>query len=723
MGQRHQLFVIAKIRGRYRSLCAIHHQWLYGQTALRRCLDTLNIFGDPSNRMPLQEELLAASKKDEEFWLAAEDEDEPYIPFPFITTCLTLGASFNTSGYYHGTMLEPFTMAYNEGDNNNGQDSSYSVMIAGIFETRLTLFLTGITIFDITDLHNIRYCFVDYIGMESDREVELMTPLSARTYLEAYYELDKPEHKADLLPLVGKFEQRDVISTAVLKATWPRGEWQGDEVAQEDDSPPEELERTKTLRDRSMETVLGGLLSECRGNSQENPQDHSELLAEMELMTDFVPKLRKRLYEEAADLTASDVVLSLLKKSLEQEIEVDLAPFQHFPADHLAALVATLRCGNMRVLSLSNLPNLTETDLSLILGNNSGIKGTDQLGAIVLMETPTISAEFVSKNLDLYEVYHSELFRRPFTLEQSRRTSYEDPHVSTLPFANPNLISQIVWIGVTEMQTTDSKFRLANGGMDWSGLKYSEKAANHFSHHSVPKYQNFLVDLPFTPGKTIHGLQRLLQYLTSPTLNWLDSWPKAAACCFATTSPNIVGSCSAVGPLSPTLSVYDEWNHEMAIGKGISLQAGQWAITLIHEGFDARDLRKLRNNEEVPAEDTAAKSKPLKRLRYALVRKAKGEDSSEKPYLVTDVPGYLEKALASETIAAQELEELKDWWQQNMSTANEAIDYYKDADIHDILQKVYPSEPSDQDTEPSAERSDPLEPIMKLMSLAQRGDA
>ena len=44
MGQRHQLFVIAKVKGRYRTLCAIHHQWLYGHTALRRCLGTLKKF-------------------------------------------------------------------------------------------------------------------------------------------------------------------------------------------------------------------------------------------------------------------------------------------------------------------------------------------------------------------------------------------------------------------------------------------------------------------------------------------------------------------------------------------------------------------------------------------------------------------------------------------------------------------------------------------------------
>lgn len=122
MGQRHQLFVIAKINGRYRTLSAIHHQWLYGQTALKRCLGTLKIFQDPANRVPLQQELIAAQRHDEAFWT----QENWHIPFPFITTCLIAGASFEPQeGYYHAVLVEPFSMAYNEGDNNNGKNTTY----------------------------------------------------------------------------------------------------------------------------------------------------------------------------------------------------------------------------------------------------------------------------------------------------------------------------------------------------------------------------------------------------------------------------------------------------------------------------------------------------------------------------------------------------------------------------------------------------------------------
>lgn len=127
MGQRHQLLVIAKINGKYRTLCAIHHQWLYGRTALSRCNGILKIFGDATNQRPIQQELRLASKKDEKLWVARPDEQETRkigVPFPFIATCLSMGASFNLDdGYYHGVNIEPLHMQYDQGDNNNGKPS------------------------------------------------------------------------------------------------------------------------------------------------------------------------------------------------------------------------------------------------------------------------------------------------------------------------------------------------------------------------------------------------------------------------------------------------------------------------------------------------------------------------------------------------------------------------------------------------------------------------
>lgn len=126
MGQRHQLFVIASILSKYRTLAAVHHQWLYGHTALRRCRGTLDLLKHPGSYIHLQEELKSAARHDEDYWGASNhNEDDKNVPFPFIMTCLMLGASFGpTDGYISRVSIEPFHMKYNEGDNNNGMWST-----------------------------------------------------------------------------------------------------------------------------------------------------------------------------------------------------------------------------------------------------------------------------------------------------------------------------------------------------------------------------------------------------------------------------------------------------------------------------------------------------------------------------------------------------------------------------------------------------------------------
>lgn len=90
MGQRHQLFVLARINGRYRGLAVVHHQWLYDVQALKRCLEILELFQHPGNRIPLQQELLLAGNLEESFWQETLDPyDSPeWAPFPVISTCL-----------------------------------------------------------------------------------------------------------------------------------------------------------------------------------------------------------------------------------------------------------------------------------------------------------------------------------------------------------------------------------------------------------------------------------------------------------------------------------------------------------------------------------------------------------------------------------------------------------------------------------------------------------
>jgi len=196
MGQRHQFFVIAKVGTRYRGLAVVHHQWLYGANALKACLRLLKIFQATANRLALQHELRWAKTLKEEYWSTTVED---IVPFPFIHTCLTVGTSFDpASGSYHMVHKMPFNLPFNGGDNNN-----------------------GITILDISNLEDIRYAFVDFQGMESARPVQLMTPLSARQYLNAYYEENSEEYERSFRKLLRDFENRSIIKVDSLDSAWP----------------------------------------------------------------------------------------------------------------------------------------------------------------------------------------------------------------------------------------------------------------------------------------------------------------------------------------------------------------------------------------------------------------------------------------------------------------------------------------------------------------------
>lgn len=755
MGQRHQLFVIARINGRYRQLCAIHHQWLYGHTALRRCLDLIKIFQHPANRLPLQQELTHASKQNEDFWSPGDTADSyritknSNIPFPFVMTCLITGSSFNVDGYYHGILVEPFYMKFDEGDNNN-----------------------GITIFDITDPGNVRYCFVDFEGMESEREVELMTPLSARVYLEAYYELDEADDKAGFLPLLDQFKKYQLITATALKETWPHGEWDLDEA--EDDGeeeietdeaenlpnigdPPLGAESTNatahteagavgnmSLRDQAMARFLDILLDPA--------QDTEDLIQEGELLNDFNAKLRCRLYDQAATLTPSKHHHHLLCKALEQESEVDLGPFSMLTSEDLAALVAELRGVTMKTLSLSSRPDITESALSMILGLDdtetkpvepaqttfSQIGGAhENMTSIVLLNMPQISLDFVTAHLGQYDIYHSELLRRPLTIHQASRQRREP--LPALQFVGPNAVTQFVWVGISSMQSHDSKLRLDNGNFDWSNLVYSIEASSRFSGDTSLKYKNFLLDVPLSAGKTVHGLQRLMQYLTSPKVGWLEDWPKAAARCFATTSTLEDGVSYSVGPLSTTLYDDDDRGHDQVSesGKGHMLQANQWAIILVHEAFDAesqealdkRELpavsmfgpRGMEGEKEWPAEDTTRSFIPKKRLRYAFAKAVEKPESEGQHFLITDVPGYVQEVLGSGQAQALMADEITQWWAKK-SASNGEMHYYDESDADALLHRIYSDEGFAIGAPSRARPIDPFEDIMRMMSLSQRQD-
>ncbi|WAO92210.1 hypothetical protein NCS54_00970600 [Fusarium falciforme] len=267
MGQRHQLFVIARVGKHYRSLAAVHHQWLYGVSALRSCLRLLRIFSDPGNRLALKHELdLAVSffkdkpppSEPEEY----QDAESTTCPFPFITTCLAIGASYDSkTGQVQAIHELRYDMGYDQGDNND-----------------------GITVIDVTDLDHVRYCFVNfgsgdiYAADEDDADPQsefahvphaphsdnpaTETPLTGREYLRGYYS-ESDEMVQRNTEVIEALDNTPLVEEVALARAWPWGGWK-DEAKLKAAEPlhnAQDVNTTKSLRDMAAAKLFDRLLT------------------------------------------------------------------------------------------------------------------------------------------------------------------------------------------------------------------------------------------------------------------------------------------------------------------------------------------------------------------------------------------------------------------------------------------------------------------------------
>ncbi|KAK4694341.1 hypothetical protein P7C71_g3228, partial [Lecanoromycetidae sp. Uapishka_2] len=723
MGQRHQLFVIARINGKYRTLAAVHHQWLYGRTALRRCHGTLKLLQHPGSQLPLQQELIAAARHEEAFWGSLPDKEDDehvtdidksdeHVPFPYIMTCLMLGASFGPSdGHISNVLVEPFHMKYNEGDNNN-----------------------GITIFDVTDTCRVRYCFVDFYGMESKREVQLMAPLSARTYLAAYYELSDPKHQDDLVPLVEDFKAWSLIPTETLEDAWPGEGWEepvdekDNEATTEDSLGLEALhidsEGDKTsLRARAMDAVVQSLL--------DDPDSELPVLSEAELLSDFLPKLKSKLYKEADSLEPTPGLIELMFEAFKHDVQVDLNLFQIFTPKDLFALTSKLtRHGKLAVLNLSNMPKLVDDDLQTLLGANITIQ------SLCLIDCPQISIDGLMSLNRSYDLYHSGLYKRAIvdnrqTLEGYR---YEQMPLPRLNFScqNADSINQLVWIGFDTFQAKNPAFRGPDGAMAWEKMTSDNIVPTYMSgrREQALQYKKFqLVDTPLPLARLVTGISHLLKWGSIARPMGTYEVSTAFASCFAMPASIPGGPKLAVAPLSTELYLRNSGDGN-SLRRDIAqeepaLRQGEWAIILVHECFDAYDQESL--DKETSPED---KSRLLKRLRYALV------SPSGDGFTVADVHHYIghitTQASSKEAISAAEKKsrqtfchQLRQWWDDNFKPS-ESMGFYAEDDIHDILKRVYLCAAEDK-VAPEPERVSQVDmavdDIMGMITKMQRGDA
>lgn len=170
MGSPHVLYVIAKVNGRYRSLAVLYrHYDNKGEFAVDACRRLIEIFEEPRNRALLLHELQVAGSLPPEKWEAAPDYRNERPAFPFVATCLLLGASVTPeTGHGYNATHEPFNMP-------------------------LVAAPEGCTILDVTEPAAVRYAFVFVLPQKYPpkgfRTSFGNTPLSAWEYTAFYGDL------------------------------------------------------------------------------------------------------------------------------------------------------------------------------------------------------------------------------------------------------------------------------------------------------------------------------------------------------------------------------------------------------------------------------------------------------------------------------------------------------------------------------------------------------
>ncbi|CAF9933987.1 MAG: hypothetical protein ALECFALPRED_005807 [Alectoria fallacina] len=405
-----------------------------------------------------------------------------------------------------------------------------------------------------------------------------------------------------------------------------------------------------------------------------DPETARKVASEAEVLTDFYPRLRGELNYHAKSLRPSPALLDLLCAAFKDELYVDLSPFHNFNCGDLSLLVSWLQeHGQMTRLNLSNLPNFTNEGLSLVLV--SGPKRVFE--AVYLIKNPQISIQSLCALGCACHLYHSDLLRRFVDQEKSGSAR---PLLLHLNFTiGENVVTQLVCLCMTRQQTLAQTYRKPDGSMSWDTLSADKE---HLGGRP-PVYPTkllftacSLVHVPLSTTRLVTGIGNLLKWGSYAYVE--DDWSlsRVADSSFAIGSSSSSSRSNTANGVEPfSAEPYPRNAKDSYIvgsdGKSARLTAlrnGQWALLVIERRWNGW----VANHQ----------------MKHALVSPTGDSQATSISFRTADISSYLDSIGEKDPTFAGQARELRKWWEQNVDEA-EAISFYEEKDIHDILQKVY----------------------------------
>ncbi|KZV86037.1 hypothetical protein EXIGLDRAFT_753008 [Exidia glandulosa HHB12029] len=343
MGQRHQLFVIARIHGRYRCVAAFHSQWLYGGQTITAAARLLRAFENPFNARNIAAEILTLEHN-------RGLEGAAEAPCPYLTSIV----------------LNVFRVDFDEGVTKTMYILPYGILPSNCDNN------DGYTVFDLTPNEVPRYCFF--------YDLPDGIPLGPAQYM-SYYDGGFKGIEADV-EYLSKFAS---VPQGVLSVTWPAD---FPNTPSATDTPAESSSKSQSegppsLATLSLKAALRDLLA------SDGPTAHDVLDP---ILTSVAQNLEAVKHELLQGTSLNSNGLAVLKVLLASsaDVAVDLSPWLRtgvLTPEQLESLSEALV--NATTLNVTNSPTLTIDVLQSVINKMPNLQHVIAFDCPAL-EMPTV---------------------------------------------------------------------------------------------------------------------------------------------------------------------------------------------------------------------------------------------------------------------------------------------------------------------------------------------
>lgn len=442
MGQRHQAFIVAKVKphgsstARYRCIAAYHSQWCYGTLPLRAAYRVLSAVKQPENAEVIREELRSIDGK---YGCYRQKPSILQVPCPFIATILANNWDIDLSPksvYFSGVSLEN-AMLHAGMHKWGGGTYPWPVCIVKL--VRPPDNNDGITIIDVTNPDDPVYGF--YSG-------ETPEPENAEKYIRHYYAVpgrqQEPDTDSDsdsdtdtsaarakagkryeklILKAIGDLQDAHVLDPSAVQKVW-LSEEAGGSYANDSNAgvktgagvpPPVDISLHKSIEQAIVKSQDTSAL-----------EDLHLLPEKMGIVDDALRALSP--FPDAA----VPLLMRLVKERNHQRTSLNLAGYP---------LTATQTLGVAADLPEVNSVNLSRNDALTVADIRQLLEGLPSLNRLILINCPSVeSSELITLAHDvpelfrhLYSLLHPAFMRIPLPPKRSGFVPMSSSTPSDLP--------------------------------------------------------------------------------------------------------------------------------------------------------------------------------------------------------------------------------------------------------------------------------------------------